>query len=106
MQDFNVSEKTIKLKREILKKYPSIREFARQSNIPHGTIVSALNNGIEGMAWSRVVSICDILDIDYVTFEPRVPSELSEQERRLLAYYVKLNDSKKDKVIQYIEDIS
>ena len=105
MQEHLLSENTLKVKKMILAKYPSIREFARQTGIPHGTIVSALNNGIERMAWSRVVKICDVLDLDYVTFEPRVPGELSDMERRLLAYYTRLNETKKGKVLQYIEDI-
>ena len=106
MQELEQSDKTLKLKNAILKDYPSIREFARQSGIPHGTIASALNKGIEGMAWSRVVIICDLLNIDYVTFEPRIPDNIPEQEKRLLAYYSRLSDVKKNKVIQYIEDIS
>ena len=106
MQEYDLSENTLKIKRLINERYPSVREFAKQSGIPHGTIVSALNNGIEGMAWSRVVRICDILQIDYMTFEPRVPSELGDEEKRLLAYYSMLSDNKKDKVLQYIEDIS
>ena len=105
MQEHLLSENTLKVKKMILAKYPSIREFARQTGIPHGTIVSALNNGIERMAWSRVVKICDVLDLDCVTFEPRVPGELSDMERRLLAYYTRLNETKKGKVLQYIEDI-
>lgn len=105
MQGQAVSEKTSKLKKIILEKYPSIREFARQSGIPHGTIVSALNNGVEGMAWSKVITICDCLEIDYVTFEPIVPSSLDESQKRLLAYFGLLDERKKNKVIEYIMDI-
>lgn len=95
MQGNSVSDKTLQLKNIILKKYPSVREFARQVDIPHGTIASALNNGIEGMAWERVVRICDSLQIDYVTFEPRFPSELSDRDKRMLAYFSQLDEMRK-----------
>lgn len=62
--------KSEKIKSEILKKYPSVRAFARETGIPNGTIVSALNNGIDGMAWSKVNQICSHLGLDTVTLEP------------------------------------
>ena len=106
MQEREISDQTRRIKELIIEKYPSIREFARESGIPHGTLVSALNNGIEGMAWSKVVRICDCLNIDYGTFEPIVPKELTDREQRLLAYFSTLDNRKKEKVIEYIEDIS
>lgn len=104
MQD-NLSESTIKIKMLILERYPSVREFARESGIAHGTLVSALNNGIEGMAWSKVIKICDCLNIDYATFEPIVPDKLNAKQKRLLAYYNLLDSKKQDKVLEYINDI-
>lgn len=100
-------ERTILLKNEILKQYTSIRAFAKASGIPHGTIVSALDHGIEGMAYDRVIKICDLLNIDYATFEPcrDARTQLSEEEERLLAYYQRLPETKKSKVIEYIKDI-
>jgi len=106
MQEQELSEKTLRIKECISEKYPSVREFARQSGIPHGTIVSALNNGIEGMAWSKVIRMCDCLQIDCVTFEPVEPKALDDTHRRLLAYYDRLDDRKKEKVFEYIKDIS
>ena len=60
------------------------------------------------MAYDRVIRICDLLNIDYTTFEPRrdVKARLTEEEERLLAYYSRLPDDKKDKVIEYIKDIT
>ncbi len=46
-----MDERSQKLKEIILQKYPSIRAFAREAEIPHGTLVSALNHGIDGIAW-------------------------------------------------------
>ncbi len=45
-----MDEQPNKLKEIILRRYPSIRVFAREAEIPHGTLVSALNHGIDGMA--------------------------------------------------------
>lgn len=105
MQEKDLSAATNKIKQRIDEQYPSVREFARQSGIPHGTIVSALNKGIEGMAWSKVVQMCACLNIDCVTFEPIVPVDLDERHRRLLAYYEMLAPKKQAKVMEYIQDI-
>lgn len=63
------------LKQEILKKYKSIRAFAKEVDIPHGTIVSALNNGIDGMALGKMIKISDALGIDPVSLKPVVSKE-------------------------------
>lgn len=67
-----MEEKTEILKKIILSQYKSIRSFAKEAGIPHGTLVSALNKGIDGMAWGTVNHICECLNIDPVTFECRV----------------------------------
>ena len=105
MQEKDISSATNKIKQKIEEQYPSVREFARQSGIPHGTIVSALSKGIEGMAWSKVVQMCACLNVDCVTFEPIVPTDLDERQKRLLAYYDMLDPKKQAKVMEYIEDI-
>ncbi len=58
-----------KLKKAILSNYKSIREFARIADIPNTTIVSALDNGIGGMAVDKVLKMCDILHLDVNTFD-------------------------------------
>lgn len=50
-----------KFKNAILHHSESIRAFAREVDIPHGTLVSALNNGIERMAWSKMKKIIGVL---------------------------------------------
>lgn len=96
-----------KLKNAILHHSESIRAFAREADIPHGTLVSALNNGIEGMAWSKMKKICDVLQLDPMTLEPILTERDvdSEQEERLLAYYNRLNHKGKGKVEEYIKDM-
>lgn len=97
---------TEKIKREISRQYPSVRAFAKECGVAHGTIVSALNNGIEGMAWGKVRTICECLQIDCMNFEPlRQSNSLNEKEQRLLAYYSRLSERGKDKTLEYMQDI-
>lgn len=96
-----------KLKTIILQQYPSVRMFAQEAGIAHGTLVSALRNGIDGMAWVKLNQICQKLQIDPVDLEPIHQSEeaMTAQERRILAYYNLLNDSGREKVEEYLKDI-
>lgn len=97
-----------RLKEIILQKYPSVRAFAQEAGIPHGTLVSALNNGIDGMAWAKLNRICQCLEIDAENLEPlyKEKSSITDAEKRLLAYYNLLNGSGRAKVEEYIKDIS
>ena len=47
------------LKKEILRQYRSVRQFAMEMNIPYSTLVTALERGIEGMAYGTVIRMCD-----------------------------------------------
>ena len=47
------------LKAEILKQYKSVRQFALEMGIPYSTLVTALDRGIEGMAYGTVIRMCD-----------------------------------------------
>lgn len=67
-----MDNKTEKLKNIILSQHKSIRAFAKIAGVPHGTLVSALNKGIDGMAWGTVNHICECLNIDPVTLEGRM----------------------------------
>ena len=87
-----MDSKSEKIKSEILKKYPSVRAFARETGIPNGTIVSALNNGIDGMAWSKVNQICFYLGLDTSTLEPLSGGDSTQ---RALAY-TRLSSSDSD----------
>ena len=57
-----VSEMDSKKKAEILKgvilsRYKSIRQFAVEMNIPYSTLITALERGVDGMAYSTVIKI-------------------------------------------------
>ena len=56
------------LKKEILRQYRSVRQFAMEMNIPYSTLVTALERGIEGMAYGTVIKMCDKLSLNPVDF--------------------------------------
>lgn len=56
------------LKREILRQYRSVRQFAMEMGIPYSTLVTALERGIEGMAYGTVIKMCDKLSLNPVDF--------------------------------------
>lgn len=96
------------LKKEILNQYKSIRQFAMEMGIPYSTLVTALERGIEGMAYGTVIRICDKLNINPVTFKSLEDTTISEQllENQVMSYYVKLNQDGKDKILGLMEDFS
>ena len=56
------------LKKEILRQYRSVRQFAMEMNIPYSTLVTALERGIEGMAYGTVIKMCDKLSLNLWIF--------------------------------------
>lgn len=58
------------LKSEILKQDKSVRQFAIEMEIPYSTLVTALDRGIEGMAYGTVIRMCDKLNLNPVDFTP------------------------------------
>jgi hypothetical protein len=95
------------LKKEILRQYRSVRQFALDMNIPYSTLVTALERGIEGMAYGTVIKICDKLSLNPVDFTSLDrDTVLSEQllENRVMQYYVKLNQEGRDKVLDLMDD--
>lgn len=99
--------KSAKLKNIILSKYKSIREFSNIVGIPNSTLVSALDNGIEGMAVSKVIQICEVLNIDVKTFEPLelTNNTISHQERVHIKKYRLLNENGQVKTDDYMDDL-
>lgn len=58
----------LKLRFIILDKYPSLREFSRQADIPYSTLMTVFKRGIAGAGFDLVMKICSALNI--------APSEL------------------------------
>ena len=97
------------LKKEILKQYRSVRQFALEMNIPYSTLVTALERGVDGMGYGTVIRICDKLNLNPVDFSALdAEASLSEHllENRVMADYLKLNQEGKDRVLEIMEDMA
>lgn len=97
------------LKKEILRQNRSVRQFAIEMNIPYSTLVTALERGIDGMAYGTVIRICDKLNLNPVDFSPLdKDASLGAQllENRVMQYYLKLNQSGRDKVEELMDDLA
>lgn len=97
------------LKKEILLRYKSVRQFAIEMEIPYSTLVTALDRGIEGMAYGTVIRICDRLKLNPIDFTSlERDTTISEQllENRVMQYYIKLNENGREKIMEMMEDLS
>lgn len=95
------------LKKEILGQYRSVRQFALEMGIPYSTLVTALERGIEGMAYGTVIKMCDKLSLNPVDFSSlERDTSLGAQllENRVMQYYVKLNQVGRDKILELMDD--
>ncbi|MDE5950205.1 MAG: transcriptional regulator [Acetatifactor sp.] len=95
------------LKREILEQYRSVRQFAMEMNIPYSTLVTALERGIEGMAYGTVIKMCDKLSlnpVDFTSLERDAPLGALLLENRVMQNYLKLNQEGRDKILDLMDD--
>lgn len=97
------------LKKEILRQYRSIRQFSLEMGIPYSTLVTALERGIDGMAYGTVIKMCDKLNLNPVDFSPlddgaALGAKLIEN--RVMLSYMKLNQEGRDKVLDLMEDFA
>ncbi len=95
------------LKKEILSQYRSVRQFAMEMGIPYSTLVTALERGIEGMAYGTVIKMCDKLSLNPVDFSSlERDASLGAQllENHVMQYYVKLNQTGRDKILELMDD--
>ena len=54
----------LKLRFMILDRYPSLREFSRQADIPYSTLMTVFKRGISGAGFDLIMKICHNLSID------------------------------------------
>lgn len=97
------------LKKEILSQYKSVRQFALEMNIPYSTLVTALDRGIEGMAYGTVIKICDKLNLNPVDFSSlEKGADLGGKilENRVMQSYLQLNKKGRKKILELMEDLS
>ena len=95
------------LKGVILSRYKSIRQFAVAMNIPYSTLITALERGVDGMAYSTVISICEALSLNPIDFSALEEDDaLSSQitTRRVMDRYWKLNKTGRKRVMDIMED--
>lgn len=95
------------LKKEILNQYRSVRQFALEMEIPYSTLVTALERGIDGMAYGTVIRMCDKLSLNPVDFSSlERDASLGAQllENRVMQYYIKLNQNGRDKILELMDD--
>ena len=95
------------LKQEILKQYKSVRQFAIDMEIPYSTLVTALDRGIEGMAYGTVIRMCDKLSLNPVDFSTLEKGEvLGEKilENGVMQYYIRLNKKGRKRILEMMED--
>ena len=97
------------LKAEILQQYRSVRQFALDMSIPYSTLVTALDRGIDGMAYGTVIRMCDRLSLNPVDFSPlERGSDLGDRivENRVMQQYVRLNRTGRKKALEYMADLT
>lgn len=97
------------LKKEILKQYRSVRKFSLELKIPYSTLVTALERGIEGMAYGTVIRMCEKLNLNPVDFSPiEKDSSLGVKllENRVMLSYMKLNQEGRDRIVELMEDFA
>ena len=97
------------LRNEIMRQYRSVRAFAISMGIPYSTLVTALERGIDGMAYGTVIKMCDKLGLNPVDFSPlESESVMSAQflENRVMQSYLKLNMEGRARILDLMEDFS
>lgn len=52
------------LRNLILDRYPSLRQFAKEADIPHSSLMTLLSRGVSGSSFDTVIRICQTLGID------------------------------------------
>ena len=97
------------LKRVILSQYKSVRQFAVEMDIPYSTLVTALERGVEGMAYNTVIRICEALSLNPIDFTPLEEGEgLSVQitTKRVMEKYGRFNRDGRRKILEILDDYS
>ena len=108
--DDNMKNRTRKIKEEIKKQYGSIRKFCEIANIPSTTLTSALSNDIGCMGFDKVAKVCEILNLDILTFDRKKNNynfnKISNKEEHLLSSFNKLNHFGQEKAIERVEELT
>lgn len=60
-----------KLRNLILDRYPSLRQFAVEADIPYSTLMTLLSRDVGGASFDVIIRICKQLEVD--------PMEISDK---------------------------
>lgn len=52
------------LRNRILDRYPSLRQFAKEADIPYSSLMTLLVRGVGGASFDTVMRLCKTLEID------------------------------------------
>ncbi len=107
------------LKNIILERHKSVRAFTQEVDIPYSTMDTIFKRGIGGTGVNTVIKIFKALnlDVESITADElkscktkKAPTEqLGEsdfQKKKLIYNYDKLNQTGKDKLLEYSDDLN
>ncbi len=97
------------LREAILSEYRSVRQFAVHMHIPYSTLVTALERGVDGMAHSTVIRICQELRLNPVDFSRLEEGDgLSEQivTRQVMDRYRRFNGAGRRRILELMDEFS
>ena len=57
-----------KLRNLILDRYPSLRQFAIEADIPYSTLMTLLSRDVGGASFDVIIKICKQLEVDPMEF--------------------------------------
>lgn len=57
-----------KLRNLILDRYPSLRQFAVEADIPYTTLMTLLSRDVGGASFDVIIRICKQLEVDPMEF--------------------------------------
>ena len=80
-----------------------------EMEIPYSTLVTALERGIEGMAYGTVIKMCDKLTlnpVDFTSLERDASLGAHLLENRVMQNYMKLNQLGREKVLELMDDFA
>ena len=100
-------DKSTILREAILNKYKSVRAFAIEADIPYSTLSTAMERGVEGMAYATMIKICEKLQLNPIDLTPlEDDSSVSEQivAHKVMKYYFMLNSEGRQQALGIIRD--
>ena len=97
------------LKAEIIKKYKSLRQFCLKLDIPYSTLSTALDRGIDGMAYGTVLKMCEDLMLSPIDFSPLAEHSSNKNavmyRQQFQRYIAPLNKKGISRLMGFVDDL-